>query len=182
MAKTNREGLTWTEWARAAGVDPRRATSTSRSARKSWRAGVDPSEFRVGPVEGRVPIGPGRSGQRFEHEGVTVETTLHDFYPETKRGTRGLSGTPKEHSRDFLRYTKTAEESLPSAATPRVSSCGMAIRSHEFASKAVAEAVWMPPHKFTTLWRKRARALLDRTEREVRKHCSWRASDKTKRS
>lgn len=43
--KTNDEGLTWPEWAAAAGCDP----AVTGTLRDEWRTGVDPTEYRANP-------------------------------------------------------------------------------------------------------------------------------------
>ncbi len=45
----NREGLTWREWCRAAGVDASRASVWSSFAFDAWLAGDDPTEWRAFP-------------------------------------------------------------------------------------------------------------------------------------
>ena len=42
---TNAEGLTWPEWAAAAGAKPH----ADGILRDEWRAGVDPTEYRANP-------------------------------------------------------------------------------------------------------------------------------------
>lgn len=44
-SETNREGLTWPEWAAAAGAKP----YGDGILRDEWRAGVDPTEYRANP-------------------------------------------------------------------------------------------------------------------------------------
>lgn len=52
MAETNAEGLTWPEWAYAAGVPPEFGLAPTLDAlyawRSAWRTGEDPSEWRAG--------------------------------------------------------------------------------------------------------------------------------------
>lgn len=45
MSETNGEGLTWPEWAAAAGC----SAYGEGILRDEWRAGVDPSEYRANP-------------------------------------------------------------------------------------------------------------------------------------
>lgn len=45
MSETNDEGLTWPEWAAAAGCAP----YGEGILRDEWRAGVDPTEYRANP-------------------------------------------------------------------------------------------------------------------------------------
>lgn len=52
----------------------------------------------------KIPIGPGRPGQRFSYDDVEITTTLHDIYPVPK-GTKGLAGASKA-GQSFLRFMR----------------------------------------------------------------------------
>jgi hypothetical protein len=62
--KRNREGLTWAEWIRAAGMESRLASFSEtnerqlRALRQAWEDGEDPSEYRaLNRSDGRAGAG-----------------------------------------------------------------------------------------------------------------------------
>jgi hypothetical protein len=76
MPETNNEGLTWVEWARAAGASP----VGEGLLRDEWRAGVDPTEYRANPERRDLLQGVvARKSTRTEAE----EWLFDHAYPKT---------------------------------------------------------------------------------------------------
>lgn len=137
--QTNKEGLTWDEWARAAFLKPVGSygtfdPSSFRPERKAWRDGEDPTEWRAHPRKRREPAPlpepplyvsdepkerPGRdlpfykrTLDSYDDATITrVSPSGKGYYAALDWGEKSYPGDP-----DFATYGRTREEAIALAA------------------------------------------------------------------